>query len=226
MRASSGGSGRSVGSTAGPGELGTHLEGGDTAGGAAATGAGAPAAAGAAGAAAAAAATAGGGVGSDPSQEPAASSPDARARPLHPCSLDWHHLLGLTSTRFQAQNNLAGTSSRKGTIVRRCLTTAEAAPQWRPPRRRSRTGAAPRRRRRACGQGLKLVPISAQLELFSPPCVTQLNPECVLELLKLSSNKNECKPLPAGAGAARGGGRGGGRGAQGLPHIAMLVELG
>ena len=36
--------------------------------------------------------------------------------------------------------------------------------------------------------------------------VTQLNPECVLELLKLSSNVNECKPL--GGGAAAGGGRG------------------
>ena len=33
--------------------------------------------------------------------------------------------------------------------------------------------------------------------------VTQLNPECVLELLKLSSNVNECKPLVHGAGAAQ-----------------------
>ena len=49
-----------------------------------------------------------------------------------------------------------------------------------------------------CVQGLTLVPISAQLELFCPPC----NPthECVLEMLKLSSNVNECKPLPAGSG--------------------------
>ena len=33
--------------------------------------------------------------------------------------------------------------------------------------------------------------------------VTQLNPECVLELLKLSSNVNECKPLLEGPGGGR-----------------------
>jgi hypothetical protein len=32
--------------------------------------------------------------------------------------------------------------------------------------------------------------------------VTQLNPECILELLKLSSNVNECKPLPVNLTAA------------------------
>ena len=49
----------------------------------------------------------------------------------------------------------------------------------------------------ASGQGLVLVPISAQLELFVHR-VTYLNPECVLELLKLSCIVNECKPLPPG----------------------------
>jgi len=34
---------------------------------------------------------------------------------------------------------------------------------------------------------------------------TQLNPECVLELLKLSSNVNECQPLPGGQCVGRPG---------------------
>jgi len=42
-------------------------------------------------------------------------------------------------------------------------------------------------------QGLTLVPISAQLELLCPP-LSKSTHECVLELLKLSSNVNECSP--------------------------------
>jgi len=46
-----------------------------------------------------------------------------------------------------------------------------------------------------------------QLNLSSPVHrVTQLNPECVLELLKFSSNVNECKPQHDGRQAAPGGG--------------------
>ena len=46
-------------------------------------------------------------------------------------------------------------------------------------------------------QGLTLVPISAQLERFCPPYSPEVAHECVLELLKLSSAVNECKPLPS-----------------------------
>jgi hypothetical protein len=81
---------------------------------------------------------------------------------------------------------------------------------------------------RAHGQGLTSLPISAHLELFCPPCnplqsVTgarakawcllihaeaslslslslslHLSHECVLELVQLSSDVNECKPLLMG----------------------------
>ena len=44
-------------------------------------------------------------------------------------------------------------------------------------------------------QGLTLVPVQLNLS-SSVHRVTRLNPECVLELLKLSSTVNECKPLP------------------------------
>jgi hypothetical protein len=39
--------------------------------------------------------------------------------------------------------------------------------------------------------------MSAQLELLCPPC-NPTSHECVLELLKLSSNVNEIKPLISG----------------------------
>jgi hypothetical protein len=56
----------------------------------------------------------------------------------------------------------------------------------------------------AGGRGLHSVPFL--LNLSSPVHrVTQVNHECVLELPKLSSNLNECKPLAGGA--ARGPGR-------------------
>jgi len=51
------------------------------------------------------------------------------------------------------------------------------------------------------GRGLHSFSISAQLELFYHNTFTveaTLTHECVLELLKLSSNLNECKPLPRG----------------------------
>ena len=51
-----------------------------------------------------------------------------------------------------------------------------------------------------CGQGLTLVPISAQIELFvSAKLVTRV---CVPKVLKLSSEVDECKPLGAGKGSA------------------------
>jgi hypothetical protein len=51
------------------------------------------------------------------------------------------------------------------------------------------------------GAGKGLHSFRFQLNLSSSvPRVTQLNPECVLDFLKLNSNVNECKPLGAGAG--------------------------
>ena len=47
---------------------------------------------------------------------------------------------------------------------------------------------------RATFRGLQLFRFQLNLSSFVHR-VTQLNPECVLELLKLSSNVNECKPL-------------------------------
>jgi len=49
---------------------------------------------------------------------------------------------------------------------------------------------------RSVSQELTLVPISLNLS-SSVHRVTNLAHECVLELLKLSSNVNECKPLPS-----------------------------
>ena len=49
----------------------------------------------------------------------------------------------------------------------------------------------------ALSQGLTLVPISAELELFCPSCnPTNLTHECVLGVAQVESNMNVCKPLP------------------------------
>ena len=60
-----------------------------------------------------------------------------------------------------------------------------------------------------CEAGAHTRSVSAQLELLCPPCNPTYNPECVLELRKLSSDVNECKPLLRGAGPGRHGGPGG-----------------
>ena len=66
--------------------------------------------------------------------------------------------------------------------------------------------------------GRGLLSFRCQLNLSSPVHrVTQLKPECVLEMLKLSSKVNECKPLRVGdaAGRVEAGGAGVGDGAVG-----------
>jgi hypothetical protein len=60
------------------------------------------------------------------------------------------------------------------------------------------------------GQGLPLIAISAQLELFCPTYAQHPTHDFVLELLKLSSNVNECKPQPAVPGPAAAAGLGNG----------------
>ena len=49
-----------------------------------------------------------------------------------------------------------------------------------------------------CGQGLTLVHVRAQLELSLCPTHPNVTHECVPNVLKLSSNVNECKSLTAG----------------------------
>ena len=53
------------------------------------------------------------------------------------------------------------------------------------------------------GQGLTLAPISAQLELPVCPTLPNLTQESFPNMLTLSYNVKECKPLGAGRGAAR-----------------------
>jgi len=57
--------------------------------------------------------------------------------------------------------------------------------------------------------------------------VAQLNPECVLELLKLSSDVNDCKPLVFGldqGGAGRSHGHGGVRESRASDMAAAAAE--
>ena len=79
-------------------------------------------------------------------------------------------------------NSTCAPTSRSSRLRFRCT--------WRSPRRGWRTTTS--------RQGLTLVPISGQLELFCPPCNPPFNHECVLELLKLSSDVKEFKPLLPG----------------------------